>query len=91
MSGVIFETAMRKFASRDCRERRDLCLFFIIRNCENAVDAKGINISEAAFEINGYSCCRLNQNSVISVSLNPVSRVASSLISINCSFAAHGI
>jgi len=38
----------------------DLCLFFIIWSCENAVsqryvNAKGINISKAAFEITEYS------------------------------------
>jgi hypothetical protein len=47
--------------------------FFIILNCENAVsqryvDAKGINISKAAFETTGYSYCRLNQNVVSSFS-----------------------
>jgi len=30
VSGVIFETAMRKFASKVYCERHDLCLFFII-------------------------------------------------------------
>jgi len=69
MSGVMFETAMRKFASKVCCERHELCLFFVIWSCENAVsqtrvDAKGINTSKAAFEINGYACCRVNRNSV---------------------------
>jgi hypothetical protein len=52
MSGVIFETEIRMFASKDCCEMHDLC-FFIVRSCENAVsqyvDAKGIYISKAAF------------------------------------------
>jgi hypothetical protein len=47
---VIFETEIREFASKDCCEMHDLCLFFIIWSYENAVsqryvDANGINIS----------------------------------------------
>lgn len=96
MSGMIFETAMGKFAFKECYERHDLCLFCIIWNSENSlspryVDVKGININIAAFKINEYARCRLNQNFVSSVSLNSVSKVESSLIWINCSFAAHGI
>jgi hypothetical protein len=60
MSGVIFETEIRKFASKDCYEIHDLCLFFIILSSDNAVsqirvyiDTKGINISKSAFEITG--------------------------------------
>jgi hypothetical protein len=49
--------------------------FFITWSCENGVsqkyvDAKDINISKAAFKITGFSCCRFNQNSVNSFSLN---------------------
>jgi hypothetical protein len=67
MSGVIFETVICKFASKDGCEMHNLFLVFIILSFENAVsqkyvDAKGINISKTAFEIIGYSCCRLNQN-----------------------------
>jgi hypothetical protein len=80
MSSVIFETEIRKFAFKVCCEMHDLCLFNIILSYENTVsqryvDAKGINISKAAFEITGYSCCRLNQNVVSSFSLNSVSRI----------------
>jgi len=37
-------------------------VFYYFYYCENAVsqkyfDAKGIDMSKAAFEINGYSCC----------------------------------
>jgi hypothetical protein len=69
MSGVIFETEIRKFAPKDGCEMHDLCLFFMVLSCENVVsqryvNVKGINISKAAFEIIGYSCCRLNQNVV---------------------------
>jgi hypothetical protein len=77
---VIFETEIRKFVFKDCCEMHDLCLFNIILSCENTVpqryvDAKGINISKAAFEITGYSCCHLNQNIVSYFSWNSVSRI----------------
>jgi hypothetical protein len=80
MSGVIFGTKIRNFAFKDFCEMHDLCLFNIILNCENTVpqryvDVRGINISKAAFEITGYSCCRLNQNVVSSFSLNSVSKI----------------
>jgi len=95
MSDVIVETDISKFASKDCCEMHDLCLFFYnlkLWKCSFAkiyVDAKGINISKAAFEITGYSCCSLNQKAVSTFSLNSVSCVESSLVfSINCSFAA---
>jgi hypothetical protein len=84
MSDVIFETEIRKFAFKDCCEMHDLCLFNTILSCENKVpqryvDGKGINISKAAFEITGYSCCRLNQNIVSSFSLNSVSIILSEI------------
>jgi hypothetical protein len=84
MSGVIFETEIPKFAFKDCCEMYVLCLFNIILSCENTVpqrygDAKGINISKAAFEITGYSCCHLNQNVVGSFSLNSVSRISNEI------------
>lgn len=100
MSGVIhiyiFKTTMLKFTSKDCYERHDLCLLFIIWSSENAVlqryvNAKGINISKVAFEINEYFCYHLNQSSVRSGSFNLVLRARPSLILINCSFAAHWI
>lgn len=75
MSGVIFESTMRKFASKVRCESHDPCLCFIIFwSCENLVsqiyydDTKGINTSKVALEIKGYSFCCLKQNSANSVS-----------------------
>jgi hypothetical protein len=58
----------------------DLYLFLIIISCENEiskryVDVKGINISKAAFEITGYSCCLLNQHVVSYFSFDSISRI----------------
>jgi len=42
VSGVIFETAMRMFVSKFCGERHDLCLSFIISNCEKTVSQRHV-------------------------------------------------
>lgn len=62
MSGVIFETEIHKFASKYYCEVQDLCLFFIISSCENAVLMRNVlkpllisnNSSFAAHEIWSY-------------------------------------
>lgn len=48
MSGVIFETAMREFASKVCVESKN-------SNVQRYFDAQNINIRQTAFEIDGYS------------------------------------
>jgi hypothetical protein len=64
MSGVMLETEICEFASRDCCEMHDLRLFFIIWSCENAVsqrhvDGKGICIYTNHYKLLYYKLLKI--------------------------------
>lgn len=79
MTSVIYETVIRKSASKVCCEKHELCLFFIIWICEKAVsqryvEANGINIRIAAFKLMDILAVVLTEFQLVLLTRNLVSK-----------------